>query len=374
MSEPRGVIGVPYYGADREFARYRPEYLRCIERILETGQVLQGREVKELERKVADIVGRKHAVAVNSATDGLFFALSALGIGPGDEVLVPDFSFVASASSIRRTGAVPVFVDVTEEYHMDLLCAEEAVTKKTKGMVFVHLFGRVAKLDEVENFARRHRLPIVEDAAQVFGATYRRRPAGSLGDVSCFSFDPTKVLSAPGSGGICVTDELRLAQEIQALRYHGKRGDEFGTLGFNSQMSSIAAGVLLVKLRYSDEWRGARRKVAHKYNQAFGRVGTIVTPRDDSDAEHIFHKYVIRVCNRDRVHGLLSDAGIQCAIHYQRPLHAEPLFRRDARIGRACHVAARLSDEVLSLPVHPFLTEEETDRVIRSVLVATGTT
>jgi len=238
---------IPFFGTTREFLAHRAPIMERIERSLETGRMLQGEAVPDLERRVATQVGRRYAVAVNSCTDGLFFALRASGLEPGDEVLVPNLSFVATASSVVRASAVPVFVDVDDSYNLSLDAARERVTPRTRAIVFVHLYGQMGDARRIETFARDHGLILIEDAAQAFGASFAGRNAGSLGSASCLSFDPTKPISAVGSGGMVLTDDGEIAARVRRLRYHGRGPDgDFVELGFNSQMSTLVAAVPVV--------------------------------------------------------------------------------------------------------------------------------
>ena len=358
---------VSYYGTAAEFACHGDEYMASVKGSMASGQLLQGREVEKLEATIATMTGRSHAVAVNSATDALFFSLVALGIEPGDEVLVPDFSFVASASCVVRAGAVPIFVDVNADYTMDLRKARASMSPKTRAMIFVHLFGRTGVLEVVEEFAGDHGIYLVEDAAQVLGASTGGRPAGSMGNVSCFSFDPTKVISAPGSGGILTTDDGDIASSVRRLRYHGKHDNRFDILGYNSQMSSVSAGVLSVKLEYMEEWCERRRQIASQLAEGMRDLWQVSLPSDGTEALHVYHKYVIRVERRDELRAVLDKAGIQTLVHYPRPLHVHPVFS-DYRRDQDYSVAIRTCRSVLSLPMHPFLSSHEVVKIVDTIL------
>jgi dTDP-4-amino-4,6-dideoxygalactose transaminase len=213
---------IPYFALDREFEALREPILARIEEIFRTGQLLQGPWIADFEASLALLAGRRHAVAMNSCTDALYFAFAALGIGPGDEVMVPDFSFAATASSVLRTGAVPVYVDIHEGYELDLDHATELLSERTKALVYVDLYGRMGDAGALERFAAEHGIALVEDAAQTLGGKRDGRAAGSAGIVSCFSFDPTKVVSAPGSGGALLTDDDEIAWTARTLSHHGK--------------------------------------------------------------------------------------------------------------------------------------------------------
>jgi dTDP-4-amino-4,6-dideoxygalactose transaminase len=330
-----------------------------IERSLETGRMLQGEAVRDLERSVAAQVGRRYAVAVNSCTDGLFFALRASGLKPGDEVLVPDLSFVATASAVVRASAAPMFVDVDDSYNLNLDAARERVTPRTRGIVFVHLYGQMGDPRRIETFARDHGLILIEDAAQAFGASFTGRIAGSLGSASCFSFDPTKPISAVGSGGMVLTDDDEIAARVRRLRYHGRAPDgDFVELGFNSQMSSLVAAVLGYKLEHNDAWLERRREIAASYIRRLSRL-PLVLPVERVGAVHAYHKFVVRCRDRDDLKALLERAGIETMVHYPKPLHGLSFLKRGEGRPGSDTKAEHFTRHVLSLPIHPFLSDGE---------------
>jgi dTDP-4-amino-4,6-dideoxygalactose transaminase len=360
---------IPFFGVEREYRAHRAEYLSAIEDVLETGQVLQGPAVTALEEKLVGLTGRKHAVAVNSCTDALFFALKAAGVGPGDEVLVPDFTFLASATGILRSGATPVFIDVREDdLLMDLNVAETLVTNATKAIIFVGLFGLVHSIQTVQRFVEQHDLALIEDAAQSFGAEVGDVTAGSIGWSSCLSFDPTKVISAPGSGGAYLTDDDEAAGMVRAMRYHGRMpSGSHEILGYNSQMPSITAAMLSVKLDHNPVWTHRRQEIAGSYVEAFQHIPEIDVISPKQGGAHVFHKFVMRAATRDDLKQHLTANNVQSRIHYETPLHGEPVFASSIPAGAQFPVADRASEEVISLPIHPFLTDDEVDSVIRRV-------
>jgi len=357
---------IPYFALDREFDSLREPILARVEEVFRSGQLLQGPWIGELEESLATLAGRRHAVTVNSCTDALYFALVALGVGSGDEVLVPDFSFAATASSVLRTGATPVYVDIGESYELDLAHAGELVSERTRALVYVDLYGRVGDAAALERFAGEHGIVLVEDAAQTLGAVRDGRPAGSVGAVSCFSFDPTKVVSAPGSGGALLTDDDEIASTARTLRQHGKspRG-VFERVGQNAQMSSIVAAVLSVKLEHEEEWLRARQATAAAYAEVLAPLDA-VAPDRPADREHVFHKYVIRVGDRDGVRDALDHDGVATLVHYPTTLSALPFAAEGPKRGGGAR-AARFAGEVLSLPIHAHLREDEVDQVCRAL-------
>lgn len=363
--DPMAKNEIRFFGTEREFAADRQTYLDLADEVLRSGQTLQSPHVSGFERGLCALTGRKHAIAVGSATDALYFALCVAGVRPGDEVLVTDFSFVASASCIVRAGAVPVFLDVDESFNVDLGLAAGRITPRTRAIVYVHLFGQMGPPAAIEAFAKAHGLVLIEDAAQAIGASHAGRPAGSLGLASCISFDPTKPLSAPGSGGALLTDDDAAAARVRRLRYHGKEGGAFVENGFNSQMPSLAAAFLGFKLTREPLWRAARRRVAAAYCDGLSNARCVL-PAPPPEAEHIFHKFVLRVPDRDRARAAIEASGVRTMVHYERTLSAQPSLARYAP-ARANETASRMTGEVLSLPIHPFLTDDEIDRVIEAV-------
>lgn len=358
---------VPYFALDREFDALREPILERVEEIFRSGQLLQGPHLRAFEEQLAQLTGRRHVVAVNSCTDALYFAFVALGIGAGDEVLVPDFSFAATASSVLRTGAVPVYVDIGDEYELDLAHARELLSERTRALVFVDLYGRMGDAAAIEAFAAEHGLLLVEDAAQSFGGVRDGRAAGSVGAASCFSFDPTKVVSAPGSGGALLTDDDEVAWTARTLRTHGKApSGEFERVGQNAQMSEIVAAVLSIKLAREEEWLRARQAAARAYTGTLRSLGA-VAPAEPVDREHVFHKYVVRVADRDAVRAGLEQRGVKTLVHYPTPLSDLPFAAAAAKRGGGRR-AARFAGEVLSLPVHAHLRPDEIERVCDALL------
>lgn len=363
------MLRISYNHCRLEYEAYRDEILACVDAALATGQALQGAAVLGLEQAFASLCDRRFAVSVASCTDALTYSLQAVDIQAGDEVLVTDFSFVASAASIVRAGARPVFVDIDpRSYHMDLDAAASAITDKTKAIVLVHLYGGMVNPDAAEQFASSHGLHLIEDAAQACGAAWEGRPAGSLGIASCFSFDPTKLLAAPGSGGMVLTDDERLAARIKRLRYHGKSDDgDFVETGNNSQLPTLAAEVLRFKLARMPEWKKLRRSIADRYIDRLGPLG-LVEDNASSSVDHCYHKFVIRSDRRDALAAHLEENGIETKIHYATPLHQHTCFKAGspAEDNRFRH-ASTCANTVLSLPIYPFLSDDAVEHVCNSI-------
>jgi dTDP-4-amino-4,6-dideoxygalactose transaminase len=333
-------------------------------RVAATGKLLQGPETEALEAELAAICRRKYAICVGSGTDALFFALLSQGIGPGDQVLVPDLSFIATASAVLRTGATPVFVDIDSSCNLDLDRASALVSHKTKAVLYVQLFGGMGDVDRLEQFGASQGLRIIEDGAQSLGASYAGRACGSVGHVSALSFDPTKVLSALGSGGAVLTDDEKVALRARRLRYHGRQDGEYVELGYNSQLSEISAAILRLKLGLQAHWTSKRQAVAQLYLDAFAGL-PLTFPSWPAPVEHVWHKFTLQHHARDRLRDHLRVLRIPTLIHYPHPFHREALFgcSSDHDFPRASFHA----DHSLSLPIHAYLSDDEIGETIDAV-------
>jgi dTDP-4-amino-4,6-dideoxygalactose transaminase len=336
--------------------------------VLRSGRFVLGPEVEAFEREVADYLGVRHAVGLNSGTDALVIGLVALGIGPGDEVITSPFTFFATAEAISLVGATPVFVDILPDlFTIDPDRVEERITPRTRAMIPVHLFGHAASMDALSAIAERHDLRVLEDCAQAFGATDRGHRLGSLGDAAAFSFYPSKNLAAFGDAGLLATDDPEVAQAARLLRTHGSvQRDVHDRLGYNSRLDELQAAILRVKLRHVDRWNDARREVAHRYDTRLADVEDVQTPRADPEARHVYHQYTLRVGagRRDALAAALGEEGIGTAIYYRTPVHRLEVYARGAPTLPQAEAAA---DEVLSLPVGPFLGSESIERVVEAV-------
>lgn len=362
---PRLAPAIEFFGSSGDYAELSDAMDARVRSVLASGQVLQGAAVASFEERVAEVSGRRYAVAVGSGTDALFFALVAAGIGPGDEVLVPSVTFVASASAILRTGAKPVFVDMARLSEIDLDAADDRVSSRTRALVHVHLFGGMNDPGPIERFTERHGLVLIEDFAQSFGASHCGRRAGSLGFAGATSFDPTKVIGAPGSGGALVTDDEAVAEKARRLRLHSKSGPEFAELGYNSQLATIGAAILDLKVDCHPQWTERRRQVAVKYMEGLSGLPVEFWPHDER-THHVWHKFVIMTDQRDALAASLRDRGIPTRVHYERPLHREPLFaakQTDEEFPNAMSYCRR----TISLPIHSHLTADAVEFVIAGV-------
>lgn len=361
---------VPFFGLDRQYKLYRNEFITITDHVLSTGKVLQGEHTKSLEDLLCTITGRKYGVAVGSATDALAFALMAVNVGSGDEVLVTSFSFFASVSPIVRVGAIPVFVDIDPDFYMmDLERLEGLVTKRTKAILAVHLYGQTLPMKELEDFAEKHGLTIIEDAAQSLGSFDGLRPAGSMGEVSCISFDPTKIVGSFSSAGALVTDDPEIYNKCIALRYHGRNPTtrQYEILGFNSQLAEEMAAMLVFKVKLLDKWIKERDRIACIYLNDLSQLSQLVLPKIREGSGHNWHKFVMRASHRNELQYYLKDNGIETMVHYAKPLCDEPVIQQLAEREIDVPVSRQASEEVISLPIFPEITNNEAHYVVDAI-------
>ena len=356
-------------------AQYQPlraEILAAITRVCDSQRFILGPEVEALERELAAHFGVSHAITVSSGTDALLAALMALGIGPGDDVITTTFSFFATAGAISRAGARPVFVDIDPITHnLDPAGVRAAITSRTRAIMPVHLYGLCADMDPIMDVAHGANVAVIEDAAQAIGATYKSKPAGTIGTIGCFSFFPSKNLGAFGEGGLMTTNDQALATEIRLLRNHGAEPKYFHKrIGGNFRLDALQAAVLRVKLPHLDRWTSMRQRNAERYQQLFESTGltdVITLPTVPPDRSHIFNQYVIRVAERGHVRRLLDDRGIGTEIYYPVPFHLQECFASlGHRRGDFPHAEAA-ADSVLALPIYPELTAEQQSIVVAAL-------
>lgn len=330
------------------------DLMAAITRVLRSGQFILGPEVETFEREVAEYLGAKHAIGLNSGTDALVIGLRALGVGPGDEVITTPFTFFATAEAISLVGATPVFVDIDPRtFNINPELIPPAITPRTKAILPVHLYGRPAEMDSILAIAEEHGLKVLEDCAQAFGATYRGQKVGTLGHAGAFSFFPSKNLGAYGDGGLLVTNDDQVAEIARMLRVHGSRRKYFNEMvGYNSRLDALQAAILRVKLPHVDRWNERRRQVAERYNQLLSGVPGLVLP--EISEGHVFHQYTVRILGgkRDAVQQLLAEAGIGTMVYYPIPLHLLPVYRYPES---SFLEVERVTGEVLSMPISPFL-------------------
>lgn len=340
-----------------------------LKKVFEKGNFILGQEEKEFECAFAGYCDSQYAVGVNSGTDALYMAMCALDLKKGDEVILPTFTFIATALCVSYTGAKVVFIDVEDEtYNIDPAKLKKLITKKTKAIIPVHIYGQPANMDEILEIARKHKIAVVEDAAQAHGSTYKGRKAGSLGDIACFSFYPTKSLGAFGDGGMVVTSNKKIYEKILMLRDYGRVGRyEHKIKGFNSRLDTVQAVVLSAKLKHLDQWNKMRNDNGRIYNQLFKNVKGVTPPMMKEDRTHVFQTYAIRLKNRDKVCDALQKKGVSVLIHYPIPLHLQEAYKELKYKKGDFPVAEKLCKEVLSLPMYPHMTKEQIEYVVNEV-------
>ncbi len=370
---------VPFFDLAVQFKSIEDEIKSALDEVFQNQQFIMGPKVRVLEEAMAQYCQTRYAVGVASGSDALLLSLMALGIGTGDEVLLPPFTFFATAGSVSRLGAIPVFVDIDREtYNMDPSKIEEKITARTKAIIPVHLFGQCADMDPFRKIAQEKNLFIVEDAAQALGAEYKPkvgsegRRAGQIGDLGCFSFYPTKNLGAFGDAGMVVTDNPGLAEKVRLLRVHGSQPKYFHkAIGINSRLDTIQAAILLVKFKYLEKWTAERQKKAERYQELFenslSSVKGFKLPTVQFQNRHIFHQYVIRVPERDRLKQFLAEEGIGTDIYYPVPLHLQECYSFLKYRRGDLPNSEKASEEVLALPIYPELTEDQQGVVVSRI-------
>lgn len=347
-----------------EFDLFADEVRSVVHTVLQSQQFIGGPAIAELEEAIAELVGVRHAMAVSNGSDALLCALMAIGVGVGDEVIVPSFTFFATAGSVSRTGATPVFVDVDERtFNLDPAALRKAITGKTKAVIPVHAFGQCADMDAINDVAAERGLIVLEDAAQALGASYGDRHAGALGKMACFSFYPTKNLGGFGEGGMIVTDDDELAQIVRQLRNHGESKRYYhDRIGGNFRLDTMKAALLLVKLKYFERFTKQRRANAARYGELLS--GAPVTLPYVADGHlPVYHQYTIQCDRRGELQSFLRDRGVASGIYYPVPLHLQKCFASLGYRPGDLPLTERLCDRVLSLPCHPLLSDEDLEFV-----------
>lgn len=362
------ALVVPLVDLGAQYASIRDDIDAAVARVLESGQFVLGPEVAAFEEQFAAYVGARHAVATASGTSALHLALLAAGVGPGDEVITVPFTFVATVAAIEYTAATPVLVDIEERYcTMDPIEMDKAITARTRAIIPVHLYGQSADMDAITSVARRHGLAVIEDAAQAHGAIYNGRFVGTIGDLGCFSFYPTKVLGAYGEGGIVVTDDGARAAQVRRLRDWGQTAKHTHAVrGFNARMDALQGAVLQVKLRRLESWIEARRRIALQYDNVLSSRGVGV-PAVRPGSRHVYSTYTIRYSRRERLAEWLKSQGIQTEAHYPTPVHLQPAYASLGYRPDDFPRAERAAKDVLSLPIYPELSPAQIDRVCEAI-------
>jgi len=365
-------MAVPLLDLRAQYQSIKDEIDTAVAAVFEQQSFVLGPAVEALEMATVDYLGVKHAVGVSSGSDALLMSLMAAGVEPGDEVLVPGFTFFASASCVSRLGARPVFCDIEQKsYNIDLNGSAGKITDRTRAIIPVDLYGQCADLEGVLDLARQHDLAVVEDAAQAFGADRNGRKAGTFGHFGCFSFYPTKNLGGAGDGGMVTTNDDALADRIRLLRLHGERPRYHNkVVGICGRLDSLQAAVVGVKLRHLDRWNARRIEIAGRYNELFAPDARVTTPTVCEGNSHIYHQYTIRVPDRDGVMQRLIERSIGCAIHYPIPVHLQECYRELGGKQGDLPNAEKAASEVLSLPCYPELTDAQVEEVAAGVLAS----
>lgn len=359
---------IPYSDLKPQLDALRDEVRQAIDAVLDARQFILGRFVEEFERGFAEYCGVEHAIALNSGTSALHLALLAIGVQPGDEVITVPFTFAATVATIHYCNAVPVFCDIdARTCNLDPSLLAGLITPRTKAIVPVHLYGQPADMDGILDVARRHGIPVVEDAAQAHGAEYRGKRTGGIGDLGCFSFYPSKNLGAYGEGGLVTTNNSELARTVRMLRDWGQdRKYHHALRGFNYRMEGLQGAILCVKLRYLEQWTEARRAAARLYDEQLAGA-PVVRPHAKHYVRHVYHTYTVRSPRRDELQAHLTAAGIGTAIHYPIPVHFQPAYA-DPRwpVGSLPHAEAA-AREVISLPMYPEIPADHVRAVAEAV-------
>ena len=363
---------IPFFSTKPQYLTIKDELDAAVQRVLDTSFFVLGTELTAFEAAWADYLGVARAVGVGSGTEAIHLALRALDIGPGDEVLTVSHTAVATTVAISSTGATPVFVDIDPHtYTMDCTDLERRITPRSKAIVPVHLYGHPADMDRILSLAERHGLVVVEDAAQAHGAAYRGRHCGTLGAAGAFSFYPTKNLGAYGDGGAVVANDMVLAERLVLLRNYGWSERYYSAIkGYNSRLDELQAAVLGAKLPYLDSWNACRRRLAALYTAALAgdtlgdaEAGTIQVPTEAAWVTHIYHIYVVRVADRDRVQAALRERGIATQVHYPVPVHLQEAYQDLGYTPGSLPHTEQAAAEILSLPLYPELTDDEVQYV-----------
>jgi dTDP-4-amino-4,6-dideoxygalactose transaminase len=360
---------VPLLDLTRQYRSLKADIDDAVARVLGHSKFILGPEVAEFEKEITQKLGVAHAIGVASGSDALILALRAVGVGSGDEVIVPSFSFFATAGSVTHCGARPVFCDIrSDDYNIDPALVEMRITPKSKAIMPVHLFGQMPDMEQLRSVADRHGIPIVEDAAQAIGASYKGTTAGRWGKAGCFSFFPSKNLGGAGDGGMVVTDDPEVADRVRILRGHGAKPKYYHEIiGYNSRLDTIQAAILSVKLRHLEAWTGERRAHADVYDRELSGVGDLVLPRRTSGAHHIYNQYTIATARRDALRDHLKSRGIGFEVYYPLPLHRQKCFAGLPGAGESLPNTERAAQSVVSIPIFPELTESEQASVIDAV-------
>ncbi|MCK9555669.1 DegT/DnrJ/EryC1/StrS family aminotransferase [bacterium] len=362
-------MNIPIIDLGKLYKEIKPEIDAAVSKVIADAKFILGPEVSEIEKKIAGYCGSKYAVGCASGTDAILLSLMSLGVEPGDEIITTPFTFFATAGSISRAGAIPVFVDIEPgTFNLNPELVETKITKRTKGILPVHLFGQIVDMDPLINLKKRYNLFIVEDACQAIGAKYKNKIAGSIGDAGCFSFFPTKNLGGFGDGGMLVTDDSDVYEKAKSLRVHGSRDRYYHDyIGINSRLDTIQAAILLAEIKYLDKWTEKRRKNASLYNSLFRGINSVQLPVEKKYLYHVYNQYTLRVKNRAGLINALEKEEIGYGIYYPLPLHMQDCYKHLGYKKGDFPESEKASEEVISIPVHPFLSKELINKIADTV-------
>lgn len=362
-------MSVPFFDITRQNQSVKKELDAAIAEVVSSGRFILGEKVASLEKEIAAYCGAKHAIGVASGTDALHLALKACGIKQGDEVMTSPFTFVATAEAISYCGATPVFVDIEPKtFNIDPEKAEKRITKKTKAILPVHLYGQSCEMDKIMQISAKYGLKVIEDCAQAIGAEFNGRKTGSFGDAGCFSFFPTKNLGCFGDGGVITTNDEGVYTELKTLRNHGSRRTyHYDIIGHNSRLDALQAAIIRVKLPHLDTFSHNRAKRAEIYRQNLSKINKIVLPPEHPKAKHVFNQYTIRVKERDALFGFLKDKGIGAMVYYPLSLHLQKAFAFLGYKPGDFPESEAAQDEVLSLPIFPELAKSEIEETCAAI-------
>ncbi|SFD41483.1 dTDP-4-amino-4,6-dideoxygalactose transaminase [Bacillus sp. OV194] len=362
---------VPMLDLSEQYQSLKEEIFASLEDIMSGSRFILGDNVKKLEQDVAEYSAAKHGVGVANGSDALHISLLGCGVKQGDEVIVPSFTFFATAGAVARAGAVPVFVDIDPKtYNIDPAKIEAAVTEKTKAIIPVHLYGQMADMEPIAEIAKKHNLAIIEDAAQAIGSKYKGKNVGELGTTATYSFFPTKNLGGYGDGGMIITNDEDIAETMRVIRVHGSKPKYYHhILGYNSRLDELQAGILNVKFPHLNTWSEARREKAAIYTELLKeKLGDLViTPFVEEHNYHVFHQYTIQVPDRSGLQEFLKEQGIGSMIYYPKPLHLQPVFKELGYKEGDLPETEKAADRVLSLPMFPELKREQQEYVVEQI-------
>lgn len=363
------MIKIPIVDLNAQHQQIQNELKKAIDYVIKKGDFISGDIINKFEENFAHFCDVKYAVGCSSGTSALHLALLGCGIKAGDEVITTPHTFIATAEAISQIGAIPVFVDINAQtFNIDPNKIEQAITKKTKAIIPVHLYGQCADMWPIKKIARKYNLKIIEDAAQAHGASYNNQKAGSLGDVACFSFYPGKNLGAFGDAGIVVTNNKTLATKIRVLANHGRKTKyEHSTLGYNYRLDTIQAAILNVKLKHLFKWNKARKRIAEFYNKELAPILELSLPMVQKNNEHVYHLYVIKTKQRNKLQKYLSQKGIATGIHYPVPLHLQKAYGHLGYKKGDFPETEKIAKQILSLPMHPYLNKQQQSFISKNI-------